>query len=248
MPGPGGRGSILLTTVVTLLTTQDSCAAFQAAFIRYEHALPPRYFSHNDAFTRLFSTGNGNKDEAYVDGKELAEQFYDQLKRRASTAREGELIGTSLDDKRVPIPLSQSPSPEASPETVLNEKDSLTIDIDKNIQLTRRFTRGSPSFSDERSSSNLQREREREFNLAGNFERTIGIQAVILIASLLFVTLIGFTGGITDGSDRNFGGVDDLGDTMIEGFRTDDATEVETQTDDIAEASVRGSTKKSVWL
>jgi len=185
---------------------------------------------HNDALPRLFADSSGNEDEASVDGEELAGEFYQDLKRRASSAKNDQSTGMPSDDKRVPM--SQLPSREVSPEIVSNRKDSRTSDIDKNVQPTRRFTGASPLFSGERSpaSSNLQREREREFNLAGNFERTLGIQAAILLASILFVLSVGLSGGITDGSDRNFGGADDLGDTIIERFRTDDAAEAEAQT------------------
>mmetsp|Transcript_10327 Transcript_10327/g.21845 ORF Transcript_10327/g.21845 Transcript_10327/m.21845 type:complete len:294 (+) Transcript_10327:275-1156(+) len=81
------------------------------------------------------------------------------------------------------------------------------------------------------TSYNLMREREREFELAGNFERTFGIQAALLLASLAFVVSVGLMGGITDGSDRNFGGADDDDDVdeMANAYgrfvRTDDAAE-----------------------
>ncbi|KAL7448247.1 hypothetical protein ACHAWC_000469 [Mediolabrus comicus] len=78
-------------------------------------------------------------------------------------------------------------------------------------------------------SSNLQKEREREFNLASNFERTFGIQAILLLASLIGVISVGFSGGITDGSERNFYSEDEVDSIVIEQIermRTDDATEV----------------------
>ena len=85
------------------------------------------------------------------------------------------------------------------------------------------------SSSSSPSSSNLQREREREFNLASNFERTFGIQAILLLASLIGVISVGLSGGITDGSERNFYGEDEVDSVVIEQIermRTDDATEV----------------------
>lgn len=78
-------------------------------------------------------------------------------------------------------------------------------------------------------STNLQREREREFNLASNFERTFGIQAVLLLAAFIYMASIGLSGGITDGSDRNFYGEDEVDAVVIEQLermRTDDAAEV----------------------
>jgi hypothetical protein len=79
------------------------------------------------------------------------------------------------------------------------------------------------------STTNLQREREREFNLASNFERTFGIQAVLLLAAFIYMTFVGLSGGISDGSDRNFYGEDEVDDVVIEQIermRTDDAAEV----------------------
>ena len=102
----------------------------------------------------------------------------------------------------------------------------------------RKFTGASSSQSlftnnnnNEQSSpqSNLQREREREFNLASNFERTFGIQAILLLASLIGVISVGLSGGITDGSERNFYGEDEVDSVVIEQIermKTDDATEV----------------------
>jgi hypothetical protein len=78
-------------------------------------------------------------------------------------------------------------------------------------------------------STNLQREREREFNLASNFERTIGIQAVLLLAAFIYMASVGLSGGITNGSDRNFYGEDEVDGVVIEQLermRTDDAAEV----------------------
>ena len=52
----------------------------------------------------------------------------------------------------------------------------------------------------------------------------------MLLAFTIFVSLVGFSGDITDGSDRNFYGDDDLiEETVVEQLqriRTDDAGEV----------------------
>mmetsp|Transcript_17473 Transcript_17473/g.24783 ORF Transcript_17473/g.24783 Transcript_17473/m.24783 type:complete len:199 (-) Transcript_17473:357-953(-) len=109
-------------------------------------------------------------------------------------------------------------------------------------QPIRKFT-GAPSSTslftntnnNEQSSSpstNLQREREREFNLASNFERTIGVQAVVLLAAFIYMASVGLSGGITDGSDRNFYGEDEVDSVVVEQLeriRTDDAADVLTR-------------------
>jgi hypothetical protein len=104
-------------------------------------------------------------------------------------------------------------------------------------QPIRKFT-GAPqsslfTYRSEQSSSspstNLLREREREFNLASNFERTFGIQAVLLLAAFIYMASVGLSGGITDGSDRNFYGEDEVDGVVmeqLERMRTDDAAEV----------------------
>jgi hypothetical protein len=105
-------------------------------------------------------------------------------------------------------------------------------------QPIRKFTGASPSStlftnryeqSSSSPSTNLQREREREFNLASNFERTLSIQAVLLLAAFIYMASVGLSGGITDGSDRNFYGEDEVDSVVIEQLeriRTDDAADV----------------------
>jgi len=127
-----------------------------------------------------------------------------------------------------------------------DEEELFSVDKDKmRAEPIRKFTGASsspslftqpqsPSYGnrDQSSSpsSNLTREREREFQLAGNFERTIGIQAVLLAASFAFFLSVGLSGGITDGSDRYFGGDDEVDEiyAYAERYRrTDDAAEAE---------------------
>lgn len=52
----------------------------------------------------------------------------------------------------------------------------------------------------------------RETNLVSNFERTLGLQALAVTVALVSVLWVGFTGGITDGSERYFGGADEMTD------------------------------------
>jgi len=73
----------------------------------------------------------------------------------------------------------------------------------------------SPLFSQDsaprnKNDSNNNNPYEREINLASAFEQTLGLQALGLLAALVFVLYVGFTGGITDGSDRYNYGEDDI--------------------------------------
>jgi len=177
-------------------------------------------------FTLYSSSNNNNEDVPSDAGQELAGQFFDQLKKRAKE--------TQSDDSPQPSPPARQ---EMTPRQQVSDED-FSIDTDAPPPPVRKFTGSSPSLFSERTSPNLEREREREFNLVGNFERTLGIQAAILFASIVFVASVGLTGGITDGSDRYFGGVDEIDDTEIE----------YTQTDNAAEALLRKSTQDSLWL
>lgn len=171
---------------------------------------------------------SSNDDVPSNEGQELAGQFYEQLKKRENQQ--------SDDNSNTPLPAS-SPLQPQQPDTP--SEDDFAMDM-KTPQPTRKFTGASPSLFSEQtsSSSNLEREQEREFNLVGNFERTLGIQAAILFASIVFVASVGLTGGISDGSNRDFGGMDETDDIVIEYSRTDDA----------AEAKLGQSIQESTWL
>lgn len=111
----------------------------------------------------------------------------------------------------------------------------------------RKFTGASSSLFDEASAQ--ERMTRQEFDLVGNFERTLLLQVTVLVASLIFVTYVGLSGGITNGSDRFY---DDDVDFMggieyLEQIRTDDASSAQGGSsttlppDDIL-------LSKSVWL
>jgi hypothetical protein len=205
--------SVIWAAAVAILVATHTCFAFQpiSPFQRALHDSTLRASPKDDTPTN--------------EGQELADQFFEQLKKRENH---------QSDEDNVPRPKSSS-APPMQPNTP-SAKD-FTMDTKTS---PRKFTGASPPLFSERtsSSSNLESEQEREFNLVGNFERTLGIQAAILFASIVFVASVGFTGGISDGSDRYFGGLDEIDDTAIEYSRTDDA----------AEAMVRQSTQESIWL
>ena len=67
-----------------------------------------------------------------------------------------------------------------------------------------------PARNNDNSNDDSNNPYEREINLASAFERTLGLQALGLLAALVFVLYVGFTGGITDGSERYNYGEDDI--------------------------------------
>lgn len=242
----------LITSVAALLLSMSSSHSCDCgAFVHTLHRTNHRYqfgTAQRGTFSRLSSSNNNEGDYGSFsdDDREgrLAAQFYDQLKKRKLT------------------------SASSQNENIISVDDLYTVDSNKNDQRppVRKFTGASnPSslFSNEQTTSpsnNLQREREREYNLAGRFERTFGIQVAILLLSLVGVISVGLSGGITDGSDRNFGYDDMLDDIFVERFRSDDAAEVEAmhqsssavksvmQIEDSAAGSIQSKTQESYWL
>ncbi len=207
-------GAVFLSNVAT-----HSCSAFQP-LSRLTRA------SHESIMLRA----SFNDDVPSNEGQELADEFYAQLKRRENPQSDND------DDNNTSLPVSL---PSQQPNS--QNPDDFTIDTNSPPSPTRKFTGASPSLFSEStssSSSNLEREQEREFNLVGNFERTLGIQAAILFASIVFVASVGLSGGISDGSDRYFGGMDEIDDTVIEYSRTDDAGQVK----------LDQSVQESIWL
>ncbi|KAL7521940.1 hypothetical protein ACHAWX_006637 [Stephanocyclus meneghinianus] len=204
---------IVSTLCLIALPSLFSCSAFQMESSK-PHAIIGLQRNNHNLLIRFATESNEDlsllsDDERRIEGRQLAEQFYNDLKRRTATSSASDVSTETYD-----IATSTTP-----PKTL------------------RKFTgKSSPSFvfannsKSDGGSTNLQREREREFNLASVFERTFPIQAAVLLAFTLFVSLVGFSGDITDGSDRNFYGDDDLiEETVVEQLqriRTDDSGEV----------------------
>ena len=180
-----------------------------------------RYYNYVSYNSRI-SLANSNNDDADAnrdyDGEDLAEQFYNQLNKRQQ--EESDTLNdtqstTTIDDGLYAIGGGTNNN---------NKKIEPPI---------RKFTGASSTslFSNQQStsspSSNIQREREREYDLASRFERTFGLQVALLLFSLIFIISIGLSGGITDGSERNFYGDDIVDEIYIDRYRSDDAAEVE---------------------
>lgn len=90
--------------------------------------------------------------------------------------------------------------------------------------LERKFT-GAPTkpplFSQQQPSNANQAAYEREFNLASVFEQTLPLQALGLLAAICIVAYVGFSGGITDGSDRILYRDDEVDETLQPDFWRD---------------------------
>lgn len=226
--------TISFVAVVASITIEHSCNAFRPLLIQHAHPMDTAKGNVASSMPLFAETGAASDDDApSADGGELAGQFYDQLRKRAADANSvGETFGVSTDDDRLSTE-SQRPTRR---DVAASRQDSSSEDelFSVNSRGTnRRFTGASSSlFSEERQSSytsNLEIERQREFDLAGTFERSIKLQAVVLLVALVYMAYVGLSGGITDGSDRYFGGADDVPDVVTRqyGVMTDDAAEAE---------------------
>ena len=93
---------------------------------------------------------------------------------------------------------------------------------------TPKFT-GRSLFSEPSGVSNQKSPYEQEINLASTFQRTLPLQAAALAAAIAFVIYIGFSGGITDGSERSYAGVDEIDEVSLEiyNIRGDNQAEID---------------------
>ena len=220
----GSYAIVYFFILILLAVLSSRCTSYVSAFqIRHQLQLisaPPsirrtRYY-HDASYKSIILLANSNIDDEDAnrdaDGEDLTGQFYKQLNKRQQES------DTSNDDQ--------------------STIDLYTIGSNSNNkkiqqQPVRKFTGASSTslFSNQQStsstSSNIQREREREYNLASRFERTFGLQVALLLFSLVFAISIGLSGGITDGSERNFYGDDIVDEIYVDRYRSDDAAEVE---------------------
>ena len=204
---------------------QTSCMAFQMQTMTIRHS----------ALTQIASTNNNNNgndsppsladdDDDLDAGRELAGQFYDQLKKRQ--AESSTTSSSSSDTPKETYDIKSNNTPP--PQPIRKFTGASTSSPSRSLFTSNRSNTNNNN--SDAMSPNIQREREREFNLAGRFERTFGLQVALLIFCIVFNLAIGLSGGITDGSDRSFYGDDDLIEDAVverlERIRTDDAAEV----------------------
>ena len=186
--------SLWKATFLTLLSflLRQSEAFSLGAYTRTPHRVP--------SVTILYETPSDdtNEDDANEGGQELARQFYKFQKQQQQGQQSNPPQPRAIieEDGSIVSYTAKNPQPQQS--------SSAQEDTTEPIKFTGQ---GSPLFgttnTNNLSTNNaLDREREREFNLAGNFERTLPLQVAVLVASFALVIYVGVTGGITDGSDR----------------------------------------------
>ena len=204
-----------------ILKTSCTSTAFQLPKIPCKYNRNPHLLQSHEIMRRFASERNNNNDSSDSGGRDLAKQFAAEIQKRKG---------------------SQSSYKDETYELLPNNND----DDSSKKPIPKKFTGASSTTSlftrnqNTTPSTNIQNERQREFNLASNFERYFPLQAAVLLAWGVFIAVIGLSGGIiSDGSSRYFYGDDDLIEDAVveqlERIRTDDSAQ---------EFVVRGST----WL
>jgi len=158
-----------------------------------------------------------------TEGEALAKDFFKEIEKREGNSQADEIVG------------------EVAPRKFTGS--------DLGTRSATKFTGRDSLFSQNGSSNTnktpLDREREREFRLAGNFEQTLPLQAALVVFSLVVVLTVGLTGGITDGSDRFFDDdIDYMGGNYLEEIRSDTLNSNPSEGVDV----VQKSSDSGVWL
>lgn len=141
---------------------------------------PPQQLKINRKFVL------GAEQDRDNEGQELANEFYDLVRERKLDTSASQ----TSDDSREAPPKQYFKKFTGSPPTTPVASGSL--------------------FSQTPETDAIRREREREFGLAGRFEQTLPLQAGILLIFAVLVTWVGLSGGITDGSERDFADFDEI--------------------------------------
>ena len=225
--------------------------------------------NNNNNSNEDFYESSNNMQEEQEAGQALAHEFYEQLKIRQMR---DELESSETKGKTImkPLDASSSSSSDSDDERITT---AATANKDKKNKFTGRQgeidSTGTPSaglfaqsnesvygFPVQRQRSNnnyssrassVQEQMMRsEFNLvsfAGG-ERSILIQLSLALALLGAVLYVGFTGGITDGSERIVLETDDFNDVVTQTILNNDATTDATVMDEI----IRTTQSGSIWL
>ncbi|EEC45599.1 predicted protein, partial [Phaeodactylum tricornutum CCAP 1055/1] len=158
-------------------------------------------------------------DDDLKGGRDLAREFYEQVRKRESYPEaDFDELSELPEKKSAPMePIDQRPPAKEIKEQQNKNvaKPSAPPGSRPNYFKPRKFTGASPSptdggslFSSEQAepteNSAVFRERQQEFRLAGNFERTFGLQVALVAFLTSIIVVVGLSGGITDGSDRDF--------------------------------------------
>lgn len=208
---------------VAFVSSQQKCSGRQKRNTNQISAL-----KKNNDLDDLDGIGNteAGRDDISNGGKDIAKNFYEQLEKLNNKSASIEINEEFSFSKRTSSSSGRESDYALQQNPVLISRLVDYDDDDVKSATTSRdprtFVGTSSLFSDDMysSSSVKQTQMEREFDLAGNFEKTLLIQAGLLFAALVFVISVGFTGGITDGSNRYFGGADEITDspTILEDY------------------------------
>lgn len=172
---------------------------------RCDALLTPEFLRPRISSSRFLAPKDGEEEDApQAPEPDLTSQFYKEVRKRGGTQEK----------TREAAPPARATDPSKEPPTMMPFSTTSSSLFSQPSNRTR------PP-----RSSNYYVDRQREFQLASIFERTLPFQAAALAVALAFVIYVGASGGINSGESRGF--VDDeFDDTTMEylqQIRSDDA-------------------------
>lgn len=135
------------------------------------------------------NASSSNNDE----GRQLASLFYQEIAAREESSKQTQE--------------PQEPQQSQQQQTPYYETKQKPAIVSKTPVPSSRLSSGSSvlfSLDDDDTSSSSDKKYQNELKLAGRFEKTLGLQAVLVALAWVLVIVIGITGGITDGSERYY--------------------------------------------
>lgn len=184
------------------------------------------------------------------EGQDLTEQFYQFIQNSNPNTPLGDDSYSSPPGRSNLFTKNDPPSPAPQRRKFTGvPSNSFLFDDDDENNFNSPVVSSSTGNNNGNKESNLQSEYRREFELVGRFERTLQYQALAVLAALVVVLSVGFTGGITDGSDRYFDD-DVFADDSIESYYPNNNNNAQLQQswEDYLQDPTRRSGSSSVFL
>jgi hypothetical protein len=171
--------------------------------------------------------GNTNSNDADQDGQALANDFYEQLRKREQDEKERNAATSESTTKseeqndNSPTMLAEDDARFRNQELFARRREVVAgVDQPRKTKFTgQQSSPGSPFSSNANASSRgrsptpKESMMEREFELVGKAEKGIKFQAAFAAVALAFYIYIGLSGGIVSGdaaTSGDFGGDDDI--------------------------------------
>ena len=186
-----------------------------------------RYISTQRWSSKLFGPDDDNDSDdnkERQEGKELARQFYEQMRQREGDTASGS--SNTADASNPPESVTSSSVSEETLKAPSKKKftgATTTIYTDNSVPASPFGSNRNDNDSFRSSNPGRQTPREqmmeREFQLVGRAESGLKYQALLAVCVAIFYAYVGLTGGIQSGGEidaaNNFGGDDMINDIIL---------------------------------